>query len=157
MKVIWGGHFSSKEVSAETAHQEIVRLGGDDGKCTAEALLNASRDKDAPLHNLFEWDDGIAAELYRTEQARLIIRSVYVVEDEEEEKATPIRAFFHVDNSTHDYEPTVIIMKNDDKREALLKIALTELRRFREKYHNLKEFLGVFKEIDKLDMTLTRK
>lgn len=121
-----------------------------DGKCSASDLLDASRDEKAPLHPLFEWDDSVAAEQYRLEQARLIIRSVYVIDDDKEEQK-PIRAHFHIDNNTNDYIPTVVIMQDKDMKEALFRTALSELRRFAEKYRTLKEFSGVFSELEKLE------
>lgn len=45
---------------------------------TKKNLVDASRAEDAPLHNSFEWDDAVAAESYREEQAGYIIRSLTV-------------------------------------------------------------------------------
>ena len=51
---------------------------GNGGHLTPAAVVDASRSANAPLHNEFEWNDGIAAELHRQEQARNLIRSIRI-------------------------------------------------------------------------------
>lgn len=48
------------------------------GKITADEVLEDARNPSSPLHEQFEWDDSVAAELHRKEQARRLIRSVRV-------------------------------------------------------------------------------
>ena len=48
------------------------------GKLTAHAVVDAARDAKSPLHGYFEWDDSKAAEQYRLDQARVLIRTVQV-------------------------------------------------------------------------------
>lgn len=111
---------------------------------TAKNLLEASRPEDAPLHSEFEWDDAIAAEAYREEQARYIIRSLCVKPTEE--KNEPIRAFFNV--SQVKYENIATIVSDSEKKASLLSAALKELQAFRKKYHNLEKLSPVFRAID---------
>lgn len=60
----------------------IRRLYDDNGGLTAPMVVESARPKDAPLHGYFEWDDKAAAEEFRLEQARSMIRRVrFVVED----------------------------------------------------------------------------
>lgn len=49
-----------------------------DGHLTPRAVVDASRPSDALLHHEFEWDDSVAAERHREEQARNIIRSIKI-------------------------------------------------------------------------------
>jgi tRNA A37 N6-isopentenylltransferase MiaA len=42
-------------------------------------VVEESKPDDAPLHPVFEWRDDVAAEKWRTDQARRIVRSVEVV------------------------------------------------------------------------------
>jgi hypothetical protein len=46
------------------------------GKLSPIAVIEAAREPDSPLHGYFEWDDSKAAEQYRLDQARCLIRSV---------------------------------------------------------------------------------
>lgn len=48
------------------------------GRLTASAVVDAARDEESPLHARFEWNDGVAAERWRLEQARELIRGVRV-------------------------------------------------------------------------------
>lgn len=48
------------------------------GKLTAEEVVEDARRETSPLHDLFEWDDAEAAQRWRVEQARVLIRSVRV-------------------------------------------------------------------------------
>lgn len=41
---------------------------------TPRALWESARDKSHPLHHEFEWDDSVAADAYRDEQARRLLR-----------------------------------------------------------------------------------
>lgn len=47
-------------------------------RLTPGEVVTAARDPESPLHDMFEWDDGKAAESWRLEQARGLIRSVQV-------------------------------------------------------------------------------
>jgi len=54
------------------------------GRLTASKVVDAARNPASPLHACFEWDDDVAAEGYRLEQARRLIRGVKVVVTESE-------------------------------------------------------------------------
>ena len=132
------------KVDANVAGQVCEELTNTVG-LTAETLLEASRDEGAPLHKEFEWDDSLAAEQYRMQQARHIINCLCIkVEDKTEE---PVRAFFTIVES--EYEPINVIMSVEDKRQALLNSALRELEAFERKYQTLTELAEVFKAIKK--------
>jgi hypothetical protein len=54
------------------------------GILTAKQLVDMCRADDAPLHHLFEWDDAIAAELHREQQARLLLNSYEEAPEDED-------------------------------------------------------------------------
>jgi len=56
---------------------EIAALNN--GSLTPDLVVQDAESSDSPLHDLFEWDDGIAGHKYRIEQARNVITSVRVV------------------------------------------------------------------------------
>lgn len=58
------------------ALEEIAQRHG--GGLTPPIVVEEARAKDHPLHDYFEWRDGIAAEKYREDQARALIRSVRI-------------------------------------------------------------------------------
>jgi len=55
--------------------QELKSLERD-GKLYPADVVNAARSPSSPLHPYFDWDDSSAAEKYRLDQARALIRSV---------------------------------------------------------------------------------
>lgn len=117
---------------------------------SAETLLDASRPEDAPLHDEFEWDDEVAAEGYRRYQAGNIIRNLEIVIEEQE----PTRAFVTIERQVaHSsvYEPTVQVMKEEDKRKSLLELAKIELSWFKKKYKGLQELSKIMQDIEELE------
>jgi hypothetical protein len=58
---------------------ELLAVRERHGKLTAGVVLADASDPEHPLHDRFEWDDGVAAERFRLEQARTLIRSVRIV------------------------------------------------------------------------------
>ena len=136
-------------VKAQEAGELCEKLKNTIG-LSPETLLDASRSEDALLHKQFEWDDGIAAEKYRVEQARHIICNLKVVAAE---NTAPTRAFVtiqHSYGSTSGYEHVVDVMSDEEKKAKLLETAKTELKWFKLKYQNLKELANVMKAIDEV-------
>lgn len=117
-----------------------------EGRLNAQELVDVSRDEDAPLHDLFEWDDKIAAEKYRYVQAQEIIRSIVV---RQVDKPITTRAFSSISNKQ--YVSTTKAMSKESTRRIMLKNALNELDAFKRKYQNLKELDGVINAIDELE------
>lgn len=56
--------------------EKIAGLNG--GRLTPDAVLKDAQSFNSPLHDQFEWDDGNAAQQWRLQQARELIRSVKV-------------------------------------------------------------------------------
>lgn len=119
------------------------------GRLTPTALVDASRRSNAPLHNLFEWDDEKAAEKYRETQAAYLIRSIEV---DVSGVSEPVRAFVsvNVDGESRQYMSVEVAMKSEPTREQVLEDALIELEAFRRKYKNLNELASVIDAITEL-------
>lgn len=133
-------------VDAQTAGEECGRLESE-GRLTPENLVDASRPEDAPLHDCFEWDDGVAAEKYRNSQAAYVIRSIEV----RVSKSKPmVRAFVPVSTGgkKRTYKNINAVLRKADTREALLEQARKELLQFKAKYESLSELAAVFKAMD---------
>ena len=76
----------AKAIDANTGADELARINRQYGALTAVAVVDESRDEDAVLHLAFEWDDEKAGEWYRHDQARRLIRSLVVVNDDSEHR-----------------------------------------------------------------------
>ena len=141
---------SHHKVDAQTAG-EVCKALEEEGRLTAADLVDESRPEDAPLHDEFEWDDSIAAEEYRKQQARVMIATIVEVITPE---IVPTRAFFNIVHNDSNYESIRTIISDEDKRKALLAKALSELHAFEQKYSTLLELTEVFTAIDNLEVTL---
>ena len=151
-----GAHIKA---DAQVAGELCDRLDKD-GRLTPKNLLDECRPEGAPLHEVFEWDDGVAAEKYREGQASHIIRCVITVPERkpEDEKPKQKPAFILVsshksnDPKKSTYVNTDAALSNADYRQVILKNALRELIAFKNKYARLNELANVFKEIDQLKL-----
>ena len=138
----WKPGYRSK-CSAQVAGEVCADLEKK-GELTAENLVDVSRPEDAPLHDAFDWNDQIAAEKWRKEQAGNIIRSIVIVSDSEDSASQePVRAFFSIIPVEPQYESIHAIIRDQDKYADLLKLAMHELQAFYRKYQQLKELAPV--------------
>lgn len=119
------------------------------GTLTAGNLVEVSRPADAPLHKEFEWNNTKAADKWREHQARNIINSIILVDEQEQE--TAVRAFFKLETKTPTYESVVSIVRQEDKYAALKEAALRELKAFQRKYSQIVEFGKLFAVIAELE------
>lgn len=130
--------------------KEIRKANG--GVLTAETVLEDARKKSSPLHRFFEWDDSVAAEFWRREQARQLIRQHYVVVSYGEQSTEPTRATVMLETPSGDrvYAQTVIALVDDEFSDQVLERAKQELRAWRLRYGRFKEMSEMVKEVDRL-------
>lgn len=127
--------------NAEKCYSEILSIGE---SATPQQILDYARNPETELHKCFEWDDSVAAELYRLQQARIVVCHLVFVEDEKQEPQK-IRLLQHTDDG---YKPVKLIYRNKDEYATLLERAMTELRAFKQRYHNLVELENILALID---------
>lgn len=151
-KYEWNQGFNLK-VSAEVVGNELSRIEEENGEVTKESFLETARSEESPLHNLFEWNDTVAAEKYRLSQAGYYIRMLVKTPVQgEEEKPKTFRAFVSVSN--HEEKGRFVnaqkALSQEETRKIVLNNALKELSAFKNKYENLNELSGVFAAIDEV-------
>lgn len=66
-------------IDPEIIRAEIAKLEDGHGRVTPRIVLEAAKSAANPLHDYFEWNDSEAAQAWRIEQARGLIRSVKLV------------------------------------------------------------------------------
>lgn len=84
--------FSVPGINAGDAAAELDRIRQFHGELTPEVVIEESRSESAPLHPAFEWDNEKAAEEFRKQQARHLLRGICIVREE----STPIPMHFHI-------------------------------------------------------------
>jgi hypothetical protein len=127
------------QVIGEALEAIRTRAGGE---LEPKDVVETARPASHPLHQHFEWDDSKAAEAFRLDQARSIIRIVRVVDEEHVD--APTRAFISVSakNGTS-YRAVADIKRSSDLQAALLDQAEKELRAFELRYKELKEICSI--------------
>lgn len=118
-----------------------------EGRITPKEVLEKAKDENSELHKCFEWNDSIAAEKYRLQQAGNILRMLVFTPKSAE--SPPLR-IFHITEVRNVYQPTTMFLKNQDEYQSLLKRAINELNAFKQKYHTLSELEEIFKMIDEI-------
>lgn len=173
-KYSWKDGYSFK-VSAEIVGNALEEIQKEKGHATSVDFLEYSRDEESETHDMFEWDDTVAAEKYRLHQSGVIINQlqVEIVYTEVETDDTPIaiedaeprtikaNAWVNVGKRwTQDktekatYIDVVSAMNDVDNRKQVLFNASRELSVFKRKYQLFKELAKVVAEIDNFQKAL---
>lgn len=127
---------------------EMCQMLESEGRLSAKNLLDLNRPEEAPLHGEFEWNDTIAAESWREQQARHIINSLVICPENSE----PVRSFFKIENAGNTYQSIHTILHSQDSAEMLLASALKELRAVQRKYSTLQQLAKVWDAIERCAM-----
>jgi hypothetical protein len=137
----------SAQIAGE-AIESIIQRGN--GYIEPMDIVNEARPETNPLHCAFEWDNDKAAEAYRIEQARYLMRILVIVTSNGDEEPIITRAFVNVLDEEEESRFTTIqrAIENKDEWEYVIKQAYNELQTWREKYKTLKLFENIFNAID---------
>jgi len=141
MSVSWNGFRFSAD--AEKCYREIQSLES----ITPANIVDYARNEETELHKCFQWDDSIAAENWRKQQARIIVSSLVVTVEKTTAGSQKYRLIQH-DDSTKEYKPVVFTVRNMDEYGRLLAQAKRELRSFKERYKSITELSEVIEQIE---------
>lgn len=139
------------KVSAQIAGEICAELEQGPLGLSPKTLLDASRAEDAPLHDEFEWDDAEAAEQYREQQARAIIRNIHVVSTSTADTGST-RAFVNVTTKVKagSYHNIQAVVADEDMYAQLMRAAKRDCVSFMEKYKKLEQLSTVISEMQKI-------
>lgn len=134
-----------------TIEKELRALHSRDGVLTCEAVLEAARPKNSPLHDYFTWEDSRAAERYRLIEAGRLIATVKI--EYAPKKAAQVvytSAFIPAGTSSEgkrQYYPVEEVTQNDFLREKALADARREMESTRARYSHLVDLLELSTEV----------
>lgn len=148
----WKG-FAPPKISAQTAGEELERIRQKfNGRLLNAHVVTESKEKYAPLHSAFEWDDKKAAHFFRLDQAGHIIRNVVVVNVAPSGEKSVVRAFVNVEQDEQRHYTNIATAMNDEElRKQVIEQAWRELVAWRERYKELVEFAKLFAAIEEMD------
>lgn len=115
----------------------------------ADSVLDAARERSSILHDLFDWDDTVAAEKWRRQQAANLVRSVHVIYEESDTgNRRESRAFMSVEREEREYLRVETVMTDQNLRDQVLQRALAEAEQWRKRYEDMRELAEVFSAIE---------
>ncbi|WP_164145873.1 hypothetical protein [Stenotrophomonas maltophilia] len=138
-----------------TANNEAIRKELEQLKSAgviqpADVVARAS-DPASAMHNWFQWDDTEAAQAYRLQQARQLLRVFVTVETKDNK---PVRAFVSLGTDRYGeggYRTMAEVLSDEEMRAQLLADAVKELRSAEKKYRQLQELSGVWSALDEVE------
>ena len=135
---------------ASVAGKYLTTLNRKHKGVSAEVLVQEAADKASPLHPCFEWNDSFAATQYRLEQARLVIRSLMVVvQENDDEEPIQVNAFVTFEDQPEYLSIQTVIA--DEELDLRYKTALlADLKSTKRKCSSYDEFAEVCHAIDKI-------
>ena len=151
VKYSWKSGFPTRGVKAHIVGDVLEDLrSATDGCLTPQQVVDFARDTGSSLHPLFEWDDSVAAESYRREQAGAMMRAILIHYEVEPERFEVVRALQNVTiDSRRIYVPTIRALQDDDLRRQVIKSAYMELQGWTFRYRQYNELAGIITEVDR--------
>lgn len=150
-KVIYGWRSGSRiGLDAQKAGKELERIKRtQNGLLEPENIVDAARDANNVLHPHFEWDDSVAAEAFRADQARDLVRSLTVDISRSNLEEKHVRAFVNVvTGDQQGYVSTFTALSSEDLRKQVLQRAFAELEAWRARHAELSELARIFAAMD---------
>ena len=139
-------------MTASTRDELLAIRDANDGVLTPEIVVDVARDPAHPLHSRFEWDDSVAAEKYRRDQAHVLIQKAKVAYQPRGESGPPrlVRAFVAMRaGEGHVFDPVEEVAQDPLRRRMALADMEREWKTLRRKYEEFAEFLDmVRRDID---------
>lgn len=143
----------------EAAHlaAEFNAINKKYGVITPQLIVQEGSDAQSHIFKHLTWDDQKAADKCRLWEARQLIASVYLLPDDDSKPEHAVRAFVNIRPEQSDdwiseqtYKPIAETFTRPNFKEQVLGYAHAQLKMWRKKFGDYKEFTGVVSEIDKL-------
>ena len=167
MRHIYEWKFRSMGISAQAAGEFLETLSQQhNGRLTPQIIVDAARDENSLIHPCFQWNDSIAAEEHRKQQARQLMGNLIVVHDTGNRQIRT-RSRVNIEITREPEEPTTAetpacvpprrerfylsvqdVMHDPESRDYLLDQARREIASYRRKYATLNELSLLFSAID---------
>lgn len=129
-----------RKVKAEAAYAELERIRTEEGDVLSpQSIVDASRPEDAVLHPEFEWDDAIAANEFRKDQARSIVQTIEIVESSGGLESRSPALVSVIVAGQRGYQPTSVAFEDADSAEFVIGEALAALVAWQRRYKALRD------------------
>lgn len=137
---------NAKEADPQRIGEALAEIAAaTDGHLTPRATVDAARDPRSALHPHFEWDDAAAAEAYRLDQARELIRMIRI-EDDNQENDPPAFLSVNEGKAGVSYRTYGDVLGSVTLQDAVLKAAERDLKAFEDRYRRLEDICNIVRE-----------
>ena len=129
------------------------------GIVTPKDILDIARSEDSPIHGLFNWDDEIAGELYRLNQARALITDVKVeIQDKKIQKFYNVKIEINGEEK-QGYKSVNNIINNEQMKNQIVQDAVSEIRYWQNKYNDITQLGNIIndEELNKIENEIKEK
>lgn len=111
------------------------------GELTPSIIVDEARPKTSPLHTYFEWDNKIAGEKYRQQQASDLIRKVKITY-QKGDRIEQTRYFVSVqkEDQQRAYHPAEKVIEDEIATQIVLREMEREWKQLQNRYGKFKEF-----------------
>jgi len=156
--------FNKKKV--QDYAEELERLASETNEkyfsLSPQIVVDSARDEKSVLHECFNWDNKKAGESWRKQQARMLMNSIEIIIEHDDEEEQVVPAFINLKFSDEDEEKRRYIMAdivaNDiSLREMAIQQALNDLLSWQKRFKDLKELGEIFGAIKKVQEKLNFK
>lgn len=148
MQYLWKNGYRGLRGDVQVVGQELERIQEETGSISADLVLENAKPKDAPLHPYFEWNNTKAAEMYRLDQARYLVRNIAVqIERPESDEPLVTRAFVEIKGEEGPYLSLSTVVQDVDLWKQLIKQARKDIEVFENKYSVLSEVVALIQPI----------
>lgn len=136
----------TEESEAMGAYLQSLRR--EDGRLYTCDVVRTAREEDCVAHKCFQWDDALAADAHRLDQARKLITSVELVREAGEDKHITMPAFTHLRADRNGYRETEEVYAVPELRSSLVVQLKTDWLALKSKHD---EVISELAEFDKFD------
>ena len=141
----------NKEIKTELS---AIAARSKDGRLHWEHVVERARNKASVLHGYFDWNRERAMEAYLRQQAEALIAGYYVsVSHPTTGEKIRTRAFVSLSTDRQSgggYRAIVDVLSDAQLKARLLADALADMATFRQRYKQLAELAGLFREIERV-------
>lgn len=125
-------------------------LKHNDGVLTPDKVVEQAAKPQSALHDFFTWDDDEAAHKWRLVEARQLITSIKIYQEDREVRIRGLVSLNVDRRAGGGYRMLNEVMSRPDLRHHLLETALAELKSIERKYQHLQELEAVWGAVEEV-------
>lgn len=137
----------SDKIRAELEH--VRRNCG--GVLRPDAVVEFARDPESALHSKFTWDDTEAARQHRLWQARQVIRVAVEILPRTNTETRVYVSLVSDRIKGGGYRPLKDVMSDAEMRAEMIRQALGDFKRVRDRYQQIRELAPIFEAIESVE------